>query len=95
MLPVCIQKAPAERPLNDVGKIHNGMKAVIEGGNQDKSANPSSPMRQMKLLSTARGSSPWNRNQRRENTHTMDNLRPRYWLTRNSTLNINAPCLMK
>ena len=29
-----MQKAPVERPLNDVGKIHNGMKAVIEGDNQ-------------------------------------------------------------
>ena len=29
-----IQKAPAERSLNDVEKIHNGMKAVIEGDNQ-------------------------------------------------------------
>ena len=29
-----MQKAPVERPLNDVGKIHNRMKAVIEGDNQ-------------------------------------------------------------
>ena len=36
MLPVtpnCIQKALAERSLNDIRKIHNGMKAMIESGN--------------------------------------------------------------
>jgi len=25
-----MQKAPAERELNDVGSIHNGMKAIVE-----------------------------------------------------------------
>ena len=36
MLPVtpnCIQNALAERPLNNIWKIRNGMKAMIESGN--------------------------------------------------------------
>ena len=40
-MPNCMQKAPAERLLNNIGMIYNRIKAVIGGGNQNKSANPS------------------------------------------------------
>jgi len=38
-------------------------------------------MRQTKILNTARELSPCNKNKQPENTHTMVNLYPRYWIT--------------
>jgi len=35
-MPNYIQKVLVERLLNNVGKIHNEIKTIIEGGNQNK-----------------------------------------------------------
>jgi len=91
MIPNCIQKVLAERPLNNVGKIHNGIKAVIEGDNQfsdeiNKNTRHGQEIKSMKQ-------EPMNREYAHNGQSQSKVLAdpPCNYSTPNSTLNINVP----